>query len=124
MAIPGETMRAILVLFILLISMIPAVQAEEAKTSTAKKSKINTELFDQDAEAGTASGKVKAIREVQEETEVFIDNPKGSSGPYVLPTNFKNRAGAMKILNKSQKPGGPPVTLTYDGQQKIRSVEE
>lgn len=88
-----------------------------------KKSKLNTNLYEQDAKDSTVSGKVKAVREVQGDTEVFIDNPKGNSGPYTLPENIKDRANLLKILNASQKPGGGSVTMSIDDQQRIKSVE-
>ena len=100
-----------------LIASTPAFSAEK------KKSKMNTQLFEQEGEATSVSGKVKVVREIQEETEVFIDNPKGSSGPFVLPTNIKNRAKLTKLLNASQKPGGPSVVLNIDAQQRITHVE-
>jgi len=101
----------------------PLTLTQSSAAETKKKTKINTQLFEQEGEATSVSGKVKVVREIQEETEVFIDNPKGSSGPFVLPANIANRAGLLKILNKSQKPGGPPVVLSVDGQQRITNVE-
>ncbi len=90
---------------------------------TKKKGTVNTQLYEQEGEK-SVSGKVKVVRIVQEETEVFIENPKGGSGPYVLPANIKNRAGLLKILQKSQKPGGPSVLIGIDDHQIINSVEE
>jgi hypothetical protein len=89
-----------------------------------KKGKLNTNLYENESTDTSITGKIKAVREVQEEMEVFIDNPKGNSGPYVLPQNIKNRAGLIKLLNKSQKAGGPAVTISIDEQQRIKSVEE
>jgi len=88
------------------------------------KSKLNTNLYEQENSESTISGKVKTVREVQGDTEVFIDNPKGNSGPYVLPQNFRNRAKALKSLQNSQKPSGGTVTISIDDQQRIKSVEE
>ncbi|MBC7370954.1 MAG: hypothetical protein H7326_05275 [Bdellovibrionaceae bacterium] len=93
------------------------------KSADKKKSKISTQLFEHDGEATSVSGKVKVVREIQEETEVFVDNPKGSSGPFILPANIKDRARLIKLLNASQKPGGPPVELGIDAQQRITHVE-
>ncbi len=88
-----------------------------------KKNKLNTNLYEQDAKDSTVSGKVKTVREVQGDTEVFIDNPKGNSGPYTLPENIKDRAKLLNILQASQKTGGGSVTMGIDEQQRIKSVE-
>lgn len=112
-------MKAFLVSITLLL-ILPSLSPAQ----TAKKGQLNTNLFEKESSETSVSGKVKAVREVQEETEVFIDNPKGNSGPYVLPQNIKNRAAVLKILNNSQKPGGRSVTISIDDQQHIKSVEE
>lgn len=104
-----------------LVTPLPLLATQGAKKN---KSKINTQLFEQEDESSSHSGKVKVIREIQGETEVFIDNPKGSSGPFVLPTNIKDRAALLSILHKSQKAGGRAVILKVDGQQRITSVDE
>ncbi|WP_413290745.1 hypothetical protein [Bdellovibrio sp. HCB337] len=98
---------------------LPMISAAQS----TKKGKLSTDLYEKDKSESSISGKVKAVREVQEETEVFIDT-KGNSGPYLLPQNIKNRAKLIQILNKSQKPGGPTVTISIDEQDHIKSVEE
>lgn len=108
--------------FWIFLSIFAGALAGHAQNS--KKAPLNTKVFEQESKETSITGKVKAVRIVQEETEVFIDNPKGNSGPYVLPQNFTNRAGALKTLQKSQKPGGPSVTISIDDQQRIKSVEE
>lgn len=112
-------MRAFIMATVLVLSL-PLI----AGAQNTKKGKFNTNLFEKENSATSVSGKVKAVREIQEETEVFIDNSKGNSGPYILPQNIKNRATLIKILNKSQKPGGPSVTISIDDQDRIKSVEE
>jgi hypothetical protein len=92
-----------------------------AETPAAKK-KTNTQVYSH--EESSVSGKVKLVREIQEETEVFLEGSKGGGGPFVLPVNTKNRARILKLLEKSQKPGGPEVTLSIDDQQRIKNVEE
>lgn len=111
-------MKALLITTLLALSL-PIISAAQG----AKKGKLNTDLFEKESSTTSISGKVKAVREIQEETEVFIET-KGNSGPYVLPQNIKNRANLIKILNKSQKPGGPSVTISIDEQDRIKSVEE
>lgn len=95
---------------------------QQAHADETKKSKLNTQLYEQDA-GNSVSGKVKVIREVQDETEVFIDSSKGSQGPYTLSSSAKDRGTLMSRLQKSAKPGGPSVTLQFDDQQRILSVE-
>lgn len=87
-----------------------------------KKSKLNTNLYEQDNKDTSAGGKVKVVREVQGDTEVFLEG-NGNTGPFTLPENIKNRANLIKILKDSQKPGGGSVTLSIDDQQRIKSVE-
>ncbi|MBK9321790.1 MAG: hypothetical protein IPM97_02335 [Bdellovibrionaceae bacterium] len=91
--------------------------------ASKKKGTLNTQLYESEGQ-NTLSGKVKIVRNIQEETEIFIDNPKGGAGPYILPTNIANRSALLKILQKSQKPGGPSVLIGIDNQQSITSVEE
>jgi len=93
-----------------------------AANSNPKKNKLNTNLYEQESKDRAASGKVKVVREVQGDTEVFLEG-SGNTGPFTLPENIKNRAGLIKILKDSQKPGGAPVTLSIDEQQRIKSVE-
>jgi hypothetical protein len=111
----------VLLTIALLLSL--SASAQESKPASKKNPKANTQLFEQEGDTHV-TGKVKVVREIQEETEIFLDNAKGSSGPFVLPVNVKNRAGLLKILLKSQKTGGPSVTLDVDDQQRIKSVEE
>lgn len=109
--------------FFLLLALL-SFSALSVSAQSAKKPKLNSNVFEQESKESSITGKVKAVRVVQEETEVFIDNPKGNSGPYLLPQNFSNRAAALKTLQKSQKVGGPAVTIGIDDQQRIKSVEE
>lgn len=95
-----------------------------ATAQNVKKGKLSTQLFEKESTDSSISGKIKVVREIQGDTEVFIENPKGNSGPYILPQNIKNRAKALRSLNASQKPGGPSVTISIDDQQVIKSVEE
>lgn len=106
---------------VLAFALVLPAHADDAKK---KKSRLNTNLYEQEASNASISGKVKAVREIQGDTEVFIDNPKGNSGPYVLPTNIANRARLLKALHNSQKPGGGTVTISIDSQDRIKSVEE
>jgi hypothetical protein len=101
-----------------------SVSTVSALAASPKTKKLNSQLYEQDSGGTTASGKVKAIREIQEETEVFLTTKTGSGGPFVLPHSLKNRAALMNILVHSQKTGGPSVILHLDDQQRIQSVEE
>lgn len=109
-------MKKLLIILCLGLSLPGGVQAQ--------KKRLNANLYEQDNSESSISGKVKTVREVQGDTEVFLDNKQGKGGPYLLPQNIKNRAKILSTLNKSQKAGGPSVTLKFDDQQIIRSVEE
>lgn len=89
-----------------------------------KKNRLNTNLYEQESTESSISGKVKTVREIQGETEVFLDNSQGKGGPFVLPQNIPSRAKLLNTLKKSQKAGGPAVTLRVDEQQIIKSLEE
>lgn len=108
----------------LLAMTLTTAMALPAWPQDTKKAKLNTNLYEQDSGEQSISGKVKAVREVQGDTEVFIDNPKGNSGPFTLPENIKDRAKLLKSLQNSQKPSGHSVTISIDSQDRIKSVEE
>lgn len=112
--------KGMVCLFVVLASF----ASPSAYAASPKAKKLNTQLYEQDSAGTSASGKVKVVREVQEETEVFLDVKSGSSGPFILPQSAKNRAALMKMLTSSQKAGGSPVTLQLDDQQRILNVEE
>lgn len=111
-------------ILMLTLAMTLAFSAHAADANAKKKSKLNTNLYEQESSNTSIAGKVKAVREIQGDTEVFIDNPKGNSGPYVLPANIANRAKLLKALHNSQKTGGGAVTISIDSQDRIKSVEE
>ncbi|HEY8270829.1 MAG TPA: hypothetical protein VIG33_08050 [Pseudobdellovibrionaceae bacterium] len=112
-------MKTLIIIFVLSL-ILPGVSSA---VSPDQKSKLNTHLYEKSEGENSVNGKVKAIREVQEETEVFLET-KGSGGPFVLPQGLQGRAKMLKSLQKSLKPGGPPVTISIDEQQRIKSVEE
>lgn len=107
---------------VLFASLLAFSLALPASAQSSKKSKLNTNLYEQDNKDTSASGKVKVVREVQGDTEVFLEG-NGNTGPFTLPENIKNRANLIKILKDSQKTGGGTVTLSIDDQQRIKSVE-
>jgi len=114
-------MRTLITSLTMILALSLASVSHSYAADGGKKNKTSPQLYEQEGD-GSVSGKVKLVREVQEETEVFLEGGKG--GPFVLPVNFPNRAGALKILAKSQKPGGPSVTISIDEQQRIKSIEE
>lgn len=79
------------------------------------------EYFEKDSEDKQFSAKVKVIREVSEDTEVFFDSPQ-AKGAYTLQQNSNFGSNLIK-LQKSMKARGPRVTITSDDNNYITSVE-
>lgn len=91
----------------------------------AQSKKINTSIYEQEAESEKSesfSAKVRVVREISEEVEVFFDGDK-AKGAYTLPRSLPQYGATLKLLEKSRKPGGPPVSITADGEKRIKSVE-
>lgn len=91
----------------------------------AQSKKINTSIYEQEAESEKSesfSAKVRVVREISEEVEVFFDGDK-AKGAYTLPRSLSQYGATLKLLEKSRKPGGPPVSITADGEKRIKSVE-
>lgn len=68
------------------------------------------------------TSKVKLLRSIQDETEVFFDSEK-ARGVYILPKTLKDYATYKARLQKSAKAGGPSVQVTSDEERRIESVE-
>ena len=68
------------------------------------------------------SSKVKVVRTIQGDTEVFFDSEK-AHGAYLLPSQSKEFADYKEKLESSLKPGGPKVKITADSDKRIQSVE-
>lgn len=66
--------------------------------------------------------KVKVVRTVQGETEIFFESNK-ATGAYLLPSSLKDFATLKDHLETSRKPGGPEVKVTADDEKRIKTVE-
>lgn len=67
------------------------------------------------------SAKVRVVREISDETEVFFEGDK-AKGAYTLP-HGGNHATMLKALEASKKANGPSVSVTADADKRIKSVE-
>lgn len=94
---------------------------EKANAEPLSSTKGNMRKFDEDS-GESFSAKVKIVREVQEETEVFFESDK-VKGVYILPNNAKNFSIMKNKLHESLKAGGPSVKINTDAEKRIQSVE-
>jgi len=85
------------------------------------KSKLNTQIFEAESDQQSFSGKVRIIRDIAAETEVFFEDKK-NSGPFLLPETLPSYGLYKARLEKSRKPGGPFVKVVIDND-RIKSVE-
>ena len=97
----------------------------------APKKGTSTDLFEQDEEykaekeddkLKNLTAKVKVVREESDGVEVFFDGDK-NSGAFFLHRAIPHYAKILKDLEKSKKPQGPNVRITYTEDKKIKSVE-
>ncbi len=94
----------------------------------AQTSKINTNLYEQEAEPEKESNKsftakVKVVREESDGVEVFFEGDK-QKGAYSLNRSVEHYGKLLKILEDSKKPKGPVVSVTADGEKRIKKVEK
>lgn len=106
-----STRSAIFIAFFLVLFHLP-VNAENSGSS---------QFFEKDSDEKQFSAKVKVIREISEDTEVFFDNPQ-AKGAYTLQQN-SNFGSNLTKLQKSMKSRGPRVTISADDNNYITSVE-
>lgn len=91
----------------------------------AQAQKVSTDIYEQDAaESGVKSmtGKVRVVREVSDEVEVFFEGDK-IKGAYTLPRGLQHYGTMLKSLEESKKANGPQVTITADEDKRIKTVE-
>lgn len=87
----------------------------------AKKPGLSTSIYEKDEKkAQSFSAKVRVVRDISDEVEVFFDSEK-ARGAYYLP---KNLAGTIPDLQESQKASGPQVSITADADNRILSVQK
>ncbi len=109
-----------LVLLILGGTLVPGLTL--AQLSKAKsKAKLNTQVFETDADDQSFSGKVKIVRDINSETEVFFEDKK-HPGPYILSETLPSYGLFKARLEKSKKASGPMVKVMLDSD-RIKSVE-
>ena len=109
----GMKKQVILSILVILFPMIlPIAFAEDSS---------GKDYFEKDSDEKQFSAKVKVIREISEDTEVFFDNPQ-AKGAYTLQQN-SNFGSNLTKLQKSMKSRGPRVTISADDNNYITSVE-
>lgn len=104
--------------FILVLFLTPNAQAQN-------KGGPSTDIYEQDAgETGLKSvtGKVRVVREVSDDVEVFFEGDK-IKGAYTLPRGLQHYGTMLKSLEESKKANGPQVTITADDDKRIKTVE-
>lgn len=102
---------------ILVLFLVPNAEAQNKGRST--------DIYEQDASESTTksvTGKVRVVREVSDEVEVFFEGDK-ISGAYTLPRGLQNYGTMLKALEDSKKANGPAVTITADEDKRIKTVE-
>lgn len=112
---------------------VPTVKVPvEAPTAPAQKKGLTTDLFEKDEEYKEAkdendglkslTAKVKVVREESDGVEVFFEGDK-NTGTFFLHRAIPQYAKILKDLEKSKKPQGAPVTISYTEDKKIKKVE-
>jgi hypothetical protein len=92
----------------------------------AKVKKLNTDIYEAESseeKPKTFSAKVRVVRDISDEVEVFFDSDE-ARGAYTLPRKISGYATVLKTLQNSEKPGGPPVAVTADSEKRILNVEK
>jgi hypothetical protein len=84
-----------------------------------------TDIYEQEAGESTTksvTGKIRVVREVSDEVEVFFEGDK-IPGAYTLPRGLQHYGTMLKALEESKKANGPAVTVTADEDKRIKTVE-
>lgn len=82
---------------------------------------INSNIYEKTKDEKSFSAKVRVVREVSEDVEVFFDSDK-AKGAYTLPKSMSGYAAALKALEDSKKTG-IAVTVTADDDNRIHAVQ-
>jgi hypothetical protein len=91
----------------------------------AQSKKLNTNLYEKEEvedKTTSFSAKVRVVRDISDDVEVFFDSDK-ASGAYTLPHGAANYATMLKKLEDSREAGGGFVSVTADSDKRIKSVE-
>ncbi|MNK93291.1 hypothetical protein D3C87_1134430 [compost metagenome] len=102
---------------VLVLLLVPNAEAQNKARST--------DIYEQEADESTTksvTGKVRVVREVSDEVEVFFEGDK-ITGAYTLPRGLQNYGTMLKALEASKKANGPAVTITADEDKRIKTVE-
>ncbi|MGE5084805.1 MAG: hypothetical protein ACM3MG_00790 [Bacillota bacterium] len=113
-------MLRFIMFFCLMVATAPLSYAQ----TNSKPKKLNTQLYEQEPEEDkeqSFSAKVRVVREVSDEVEVFFESDS-AKGAYTLPHSTPNYATVLKDLEKSRAPHGPQVTVKADSEKRIKSV--
>lgn len=104
--------------FILMLFLTTDAQAQ-------KRASPSTDIYEKDASENptkSVTGKVRVVRDVSDEVEVFFEGDK-ISGAYTLPRGVQHYGTMLKALEESKKANGPSVTITADDDKRIKTVE-
>ncbi|MEK2646043.1 hypothetical protein [Bdellovibrio sp. BCCA] len=107
--------------FIVVLFLAGDAQAQEQ----APPKKINTNLYEQEAEpekTKSFSAKVKVVREESDGVEVFFEGE--NKGAYSLLRSTEHYAKMLKDLEDSRKPTGKPVKVVATTEKRIKTVEK
>lgn len=105
-----------------------AEKTPEAKAATPKSKSASFFEDDEEPVAKTKSSlekitaKVRVVREDYDGVEVFFEGEK-NRGTYFLHRAVERYATHLKSLESSKKPQGPWVTVEFDKNKHIKSVE-
>ncbi|MES3039336.1 MAG: hypothetical protein V4736_15615 [Bdellovibrionota bacterium] len=94
----------------------------EGPAAPAAAKKPSKNIYERENDSKSFTAKVRVIREIQGETEVFFESST-ASGTYYLPAAAKDYGLMKNRLRKSLAPQGPKVQVTADESDKINSVE-
>lgn len=109
-----------------MISLILLFFLSDPAHAQAKVKKPNTNIYEaepSEEKPKAFSAKVRVVRDISDEVEVFFDSDE-ARGAYTLPRKISSYATVLKTLQDSEKPGGPPVSVTADSEKRILSVEK
>lgn len=97
-----------------------------ADPSFAQTKKLNTHLYEAEetvAKKESFTAKVRVVRDISDEVEVFFDSDK-ARGAYTLPRRIDSYAEVLKQLQDSAEPGGGQVSITADSEKRILKVDK
>jgi hypothetical protein len=102
--------------------LVSSASYAEAPTAKSRFDIYADEEAPEKAKDQRFSAKVRVVREIYDEVEVFFEGAK-IKGAYTLPRSTPNYGAALKHLESSRKPGGPSVSVTADEDKRIKAVE-